>query len=382
MRLGFVGCGYVADYYFSTLGNHPELELMGVFDIDQSRQKAFAEFHKVAQYASLADMLTDDQIDIVVNLTNPHSHYAVSKAALKANKHVYSEKPLAMDYDEAKELVELANQKDLYVAAAPCNFLSETSQTVWKALREKKIGTVRLAYAELDGGLIPKMPYDKWLSLSGAPWNAKDEFEVGCTVEHAGYYLTWLTMFFGPAKSVTSFTSVLMPDKGIELDEDTADFTSACIEFHSGVVVRMTNSIIADHDHTLTIIGDDGIITVEDGWYYHCDVYTRKRRMHTRLAELPLVYSLLGYGNQKLRRLRNTNPHFKRKRRHERIMDYSRGVAEMSAGIQNQEVGRMKAEHALHITEITLAIQYPNKMGCPRIIESTFEPIEPMEWAS
>lgn len=381
MRLGFVGCGYVADYYIITLKNHPQLKLMGVFDSDQTRQKAFSDFHQAPQYNSLAEMLADEQIDIIVNLTNPHSHYAVSQAALAANKHVYSEKPLAMDYEEAKELVEMARRKGLYLASAPCNFLSETAQTVWKALRENKIGTVRLAYAELDGGLIPKMPYHKWLSLSGAPWNAKDEFEVGCTVEHAGYYLTWLTMFFGPAKSVTSFASVLMPDKGLALDRETADFTSACIEFHSGVVARMTNSIIADHDHTLTITGDNGIITVEDGWYYHCDVYTKKRRMHTRLAELPFVYTLMGYGKKKIARLRNTNPHYRRKGQYQRIMDYARGVAEMAAAIETGKPSRLSADHALHITEITLAIQYPEIMGCPRIIESTFAPIEPMEWA-
>ncbi len=381
MRIAFVGCGFVADYYMTTLTNHPQLELVGVYDINPERQRAFSQYHHVATYNTFEELLADDNVDIVVNLTNPDSHYEVSKAALAANKHVYSEKPLAMDYENAKELVELAKQKGLHIAAAPCNFLSETAQTVWKALRENKIGTVRLAYAELDGGLIPRMAYDKWVSASGAPWNAKDEFESGCTVEHAGYYLTWLTMFFGPAKSVTSFATVLMPDKGIALDRDTPDYTSGCIEFHSGVVARMTNSIIADHDHNLTITGDGGLIKVEDGWYYHCQVYTQKRRMHTRLAELPLVYNLLGHGPRKYRMLTNTNPHYKRKGRFQRIMDYCRGIAEMALAIEKQQPGRVTADHALHITEITLALQYPETMGCPRQIESTFDPIEPMDWA-
>lgn len=381
MRIGIVGCGYVADYYITTLTNHPRLQLLGVYDINPARQEAFATFHNAPTYKSYAEMLADSKLDIVVNLTNPDSHYAVSRQALEAGKHVYSEKPLAMDYDQAKELVALAAQKGLHLASAPCNFLSETAQTVWKALRENSIGQVRLAYAELDGGLIPHMPYEEWASRSGAPWNARDEFESGCTVEHAGYYLTWLTMFFGPAKSVTSFATVLMPDKGLELDQHAPDFTSGCIEFHSGVVARMTNSIIADHNHTLTITGDKGIITVEDGWYYHCQVYTKKRRMHTRLAEMPLLYNLLGYGPRKYPLLRNTNPHYKRKGRYQRIMDYARGIAEMALAIETQKPGRLTANHALHITEITLALQYPEKMGCPRQIESTFDPIEPMDWA-
>ncbi len=381
MRIGFVGCGYVADYYMTTLINHPQLQLLGVYDINPERQKAFAEFHKAPTYNTYTEMLADENLDIVINLTNPHNHYEVSKQALEAGKHVYSEKPLAMDYEEAKALVELAKEKELYLASAPCNFLSETAQTVWKALRENIIGPVRLAYAELDGGLIPHMPYETWVSQSGAPWNAKDEFESGCTVEHAGYYLTWLTMFFGPAKSVTSFAAVLMPDKGIDMAESTPDFTSGCIEFHSGVVARMTNSIIADHNHTLTITGDEGLITVEDGWYYHCQVYTKKRRMHTRLAEMPLVYNLMGYGPRKVSMLTNDNPHYRRKGRYQRIMDYCRGIAEMANAIQGQKQSRLSADHALHITEITLALQYPQKMGSPRQLESTFEPFEPMEWA-
>ena len=381
MHIGFVGCGYVADYYMTTLKNHPELQLLGVYDINPERQQAFAKYHNVATYSSLEKILADDGLDIVVNLTNPDSHFDVSKRALEAGKHVYSEKPLAMDYDQAKALVELAQTKGLYLASAPCNFLSETAQTVWKAMRENVIGSVHLAYAELDGGLIPHMPYEKWVSQSGAPWNARDEFESGCTVEHAGYYLTWLTMLFGPAKSVTSFATVLMPDKGIELTRETPDFTSGCIEFHSGVVARMTNSIIADHNHTLTIFGDEGIITVEDGWYYHCKVYKKKRRMHTRLAEMPIIYDLLGYGPKKVTMLRNNNPNYKRRGRYQRIMDYSRGLAEIAKAIKDQRKSRLSANHALHITEITLALQYPEKMGCPRQIESTFEPIEPMEWA-
>ena len=381
MRVGFVGCGFVSDYYVETLANHPELELIGVYDILPERSQAFAQANGVRAYASYAAMLADEKLELVVNLTNPHSHYAVSRDALAAGKHVYSEKPLAMDLQEAKELLELAVEQNCYLAAAPCNFLSETAQTVWKCLRDNAVGTVRLVYAELDGGLIANMPYKKWVSRSGIPWPAKDEFESGCTVEHAGYYLTWLTAFFGPAKSVTSFAQVLMPEKGISPLDNAPDFSCGCIEFHSGIVARITNSIIADHNHTLTIMGDDGLILVDDGWFYHGQVYTKKRRMHTRLAELPLIYKLLGYGRRKVPMVRNTSQHYRRKGRYQRIMDYARGVAEVAAAVREQRPSKLSAAHALHITEITLALQYPEAMGSPRLLESTFDPIEPMPWA-
>ncbi|NES81345.1 MAG: Gfo/Idh/MocA family oxidoreductase, partial [Moorea sp. SIO2B7] len=157
MRIAIVGCGFVADYYLKTLPNHSELKLVGVMDIDQERAKKFSAYHSVPAYASLEELLEDSRVEIVLNLTNPRSHYSVSKACLEAGKHVYSEKPLSMDFAEAEELVELAEKKGLYISSAPCSLLGETAQTIWKALRENVIGKVRVVYAEMDDGMVPQM---------------------------------------------------------------------------------------------------------------------------------------------------------------------------------------------------------------------------------
>jgi predicted dehydrogenase len=253
MRFAIVGCGYVADFYIDTLPAHPELELLGVFDRDPARAERFARFHGLHRYGSLEELLADRRVELVANLTNPSSHFTVSRAALEAGKHVYSEKPLATLLPEAEELVELAERRGLLIGSAPCSVLGETAQTIWRALRMDRIGTPRLVYAEIDDGPIPFVNYQDWVSESGAPWPAKDEFEVGCTLEHAGYYLTWLTAFFGPARSITSFAHVLMEDKGIPLDRSTPDLAVGCVEFASGVVARLTCSIYAPHDHRLRI---------------------------------------------------------------------------------------------------------------------------------
>ena len=214
MNIAIVGCGFVADYYLVTLAGYPELTLIGVTDRDPDRAERFSRFHHLHRFASLEELLGDDRVELVLNLTNPSSHFAVSRSCLEAGKHVYSEKPFAMRLDEAKALVELAEAKGLRMSSAPCSLLGETAQTVWKALRERKVGTPRLVYAEMDDGMVYRMPYRKWASLSGIPWPAKDEFEVGCTFEHAGYYLSWFPAFFGPAKSVTAFSPVWSPTKG------------------------------------------------------------------------------------------------------------------------------------------------------------------------
>jgi predicted dehydrogenase len=115
MQIAIVGCGFVADYYLKTLPEHPNLKLLGVMDRDRDRAAKFGTYHSVPVYESLEELLDDKRVDIVVNLTNPSSHFAVSQASLEAGKHVYSEKPLAMELSAAQELVDLAEKKGLYI---------------------------------------------------------------------------------------------------------------------------------------------------------------------------------------------------------------------------------------------------------------------------
>jgi predicted dehydrogenase len=376
MRVAIVGCGFVADYYVRTLAAHPELELVGVMDRDSERAERFSRYYAVHRFLTLDQLLDDARVEIVLNLTNPDSHYEVSKLALDAGKHVYSEKPLAMQFDEAKKLVELAEQKRRQISSAPCSLLGETAQTIWKALREKRVGPVRLVYAELDDGLVHCMPYKKWMSESGTPWPYEDEFEVGCTLEHAGYYLTWLAAFFGPAKSVTAFSSCLIPNKGGSTStakSDAADFSVACIKFASGVVARLTCSIVAPHDHMLRIIGDDGILFTKDGWFYRSPVYTRRLmsiRRKTFLSpwksKCPLVDSGL-------------SSNFKYKGSQQ--MDFARGVSELADAIKEGRTSRLSPRFSLHVLELTLAIQNAMENSTTYQLTTTFEPVEPMPWA-
>src|SRR6185437_12213956 len=154
MRIAIVGCGYVADYYMQSLPLYPALELAAVMDRDAQRAAQFAAFHRLdCRRDTLAGVLADPSIGLVLNLTNPDSHYEVSLASLQAGKHVYSEKPLAMTLAQARELHERAAARGLQLASAPCNVLSETAQCMWRGLRERQVGDVRLVYAEMDDGL-------------------------------------------------------------------------------------------------------------------------------------------------------------------------------------------------------------------------------------
>ena len=375
MKIGMVGCGFVADYYINTLPEHPELELTGVFDQNLQRAEKFSRFYSVPYYQSLEEMIADSSSEIILNLTNPSSHFSVSKTCLEAGCHVYSEKPFSTRLEEAKQLVELAAQKDLYITSAPCSLLGEAAQAVWKALQERAIGTVRLVYAEMDDDMIPKMNYETWLSKSGTPWPWKDEFEVGCTLEHAGYYITWLVAFFGPAVTIHAFADCLMPDKRtrIPLDVTSPDFSVACIKFASGVVARLTCSIIAPHDHSLKIVGDEGILSIEDCWYYSSPVNIRKRHKVGSAAFLEPVTS-------------KNKPWFSRykkkfKNQDSQQMDFARGVAELARAITQKRPCHLPADYCLHVNEIVLGIQNAFAIGGGTYqMTSTFAPLKPPPW--
>jgi predicted dehydrogenase len=388
MNIGIVGCGYVAEFYAKTIRNYPDLKLAGAFDINPSNQATFCKLWSTREFESLEQLLQSDEVDLVLNLTNPRSHYPMTKQCLEAGKHVYSEKPLAMDFEHAHHLLEIANAHRVYLASAPCSILSETAQTVWKALRENIIGRVRLVYANFDDGMIaPKLSPWFWCNESGVPFPAKDEFEVGCTYEHAGYVLTWLAAFFGPARAVTSFASCQIPDKGIPVEKMAPDFTVGCIEYADGVVARVTCSLVAPRDKSLTIIGDDGVLTVEDIRNERCPVCVR----HTPPSRRDAAIERWVNRWRKLLRLAGTERewHFRRKLPYVhksrgqfvsdgKPVDFCRGPAEMAAAIREKRSCRLSAELGLHIVELVEALQYPERSGGRREISSTFKPIEPL----
>ena len=375
MRIAIVGCGYVADYYMQSLPLYPVLELAAVVDRDAQRAAEFAAFHRLdCRRDSLQAVLADPSIALVLNLTNPDSHYEVSRSCLEAGKHLYSEKPLAMSFAEARTLYELAAQRGLQIASAPCNVLSETAQSMWRALRQRQVGGVRLVYAEMDDGLVHRMPYRKWFSSSGRQWPYKDEFEVGCTLEHAGYYVTWLTAFFGPAVSVTAFSSCLYPDKetDVPLAREAPDFSVACIRFADGVVARLTCSIVAPRDQHLRIFGDSGVLYTDYSWDYRRPVYIRRMiniRRKMFLTPWRTRVPLAGAGSYP------ASPRGTHK------MHFCRGPAEMAQAIDTGRRSHLPADYCLHNNELVLAIQHALENATTYRMTPSFEPLQPLAWA-
>lgn len=393
-----VGCGNVASFYCSSIPGHPILRFDGVMDQDGRRSAAYSAYYSVRKYESLDDVLNDRNVELVVNLTNPRSHFAVSNACLEAGKNVYSEKPLAMSFPEARQLVKLAQQKGLYVASAPSRLLAETAQTLWKALREKAVGAVHAVYAEMDGGLIYRSRYKEWVNEVGMHWPYKDEFEVGCTIEHAGYPVSWLTAYFGPVDTVTAFATRRIPDlqTDVNLEVIPPDLTVACLKFKSGPVARLTSSWIAPADHSIRIFGDNGVLSTDDVWAPRSPVYiTRNRNIrigpktisipwkkHYPLA-VPPRRALTPKPSRMIMRSPRTVARALRARllHLRKRVDFCLGPAEVATALRESRPCRLPPEYCLHNTEVVLAIHNSLETGSNHKITTSFAPMDPLPWA-
>ena len=376
--IAFVGCGYVADSYRYCMRLHGnELRLIGVYDRDPERLLAFSQYWGDRSYASLDALLADPACQIVVNLTDPENHESVTRAAVAAGKHVYSEKPVAMHIDTARALGDLAQAKGVRLAAAPCNFLGEAVQTAWKAVIEGAIGRVRLILAELDDGMIHRTAYQGWISRSGRAWPARGEFEVGCTFEHAGYALGPLVAMFGPVRSVTSFSALLIPDKQTDppLANPAPDFSSGCLEFDNGIVARITNSIVAPYDHRFRIIGDEGTIEIKEIWDYASPVLL-KRTGSGRLSR----FMERKWPNLMVKRLPLVRKPGLGRGRGIPTMDFLRGVVELAESICEDRPCKLTSDLAVHITEVTEMLQHPDRFERPARVISDSPILQPEKW--
>ncbi len=376
-RLGavvIVGTGFVADLYMRSFRTFPEIAVLGAYDTNPANLNRFATYWSTPAFSDMDQAVASARAHNArfLNLTNPAAHFTVTRTCLEAGLNVYTEKPLAMDLSEAFELSELANEKGLVLASAPCSFMSLTAQTVWKAIDEGKIGAPRLIYAELDDDFIPQAPYEKWSSESGAPWPAEDEFSVGCTLEHAGYYLTWLLAIFGPVERVVAGAANLLPQKFGDGRAGAPDFSTGILYFRSGVVARLPCSIIASHDHRLRIFGDAGVLEVKEAWNNTAPVIVRKRfTLRRKLINAPIGERI---------RIKGKKPPTV-SRFGAASMNFALGPAEILKAVKDHREPYISNAFSLHLTEVTLAIQNSSHETAAYEVKSNFERGERLVWA-
>lgn len=354
LRIAIVGTGNIAGQYATDSRTYPHLDLVAASDLDPERAAAFGELHGCRIHASLDDLLADPDVDLVVNLTVHHAHFEVTRRALEAGKHVYSEKPLALDHGEARELVALAAACSVRLGCSPATFLGEAQQTAAQLLRGGRLGEIRAVYAEVNWGRI-----ETW-HPAPAPF-----YDVGVLVDVGVYPLTLVTTMLGPARSVRAWGWELAPHRrtvdGSSFRIGSPDLIVAAVELEGGAVVRLTTSFYVGRPTrqtgTIEFHGDAGSLLI--GSFQDFDARVEVGDYNGEYQPVPLV--------------RAAPPR----------IPWARGVAEMAEAIAAGRPHRASAEQAAHVVEILdAARQSMREDGRAVPIESTFDPPPPMPWAT
>ena len=143
LRVGVIGIGDISNVYLNNLKKYDAVEMVACASrgLEKAQRKA-AEHGIPKAYASGMELIADPDIDIILNLTTPQAHYEYNLAALKAGKHVYTEKPLAMTFEQGRELVSLAKEKGLLIGCAPDTFLGGRLQNIRELIDSGRLGRI------------------------------------------------------------------------------------------------------------------------------------------------------------------------------------------------------------------------------------------------
>ena len=272
LGVGIIGCGNISWAYLTLAKKFKHIEVKAVADMNMAAAEARAkEFGVKAQ--SVKDLLKNDDVQIIVNLTVPAVHYKVSKQILDAGKHVYSEKPLTLSYKDALALQKYATKKKLRVCSAPDTFLGGSHQLARKAIDDGKIGKIVSGTCHFMGpGMEMWHPNPDFFFLPGG----------GPMLDMGPYYISNLVNLIGPVKRVTALANTGRktrtisngPRNGEVLKVKTPTTYHALLEFAQGacITVSMSWDVWAHKHQNMEIYGQTGAMFVPDPNFFGGDV--------------------------------------------------------------------------------------------------------------
>jgi predicted dehydrogenase len=250
VNIGIVGCGVISKHYAANASAFDAFDLVACADLLPRAAEELAAAHDLTALP-LADLLADPGIDVVLNLTPSSQHAAVTRAALAAGKHVYTEKPLGLEVGEATELLEEADRRGLRIGCAPDIFLGGAYQAARELIDEGAIGEpLAVSAAMLLGGADAWHPSPEQFFQDGA----------GPLLDMGPYYISAIVALLGPIRRVAGFASVHRPERrimvgpraGEEFTVRTPTHTSATMELDGG----MTANLVASFDATERYVCD------------------------------------------------------------------------------------------------------------------------------
>jgi len=262
--VGVIGAGVISTEYLGNLTEFPDLDVRFVADLDTERARAQASAFGVPASGTVDELLADDRVEIVVNLTIPAVHVDVALQALAAGKHVWSEKPFALDRSSGRRLLEAAHDAGLRVATAPDTFLGAGIQSARRLVESGEIGEALTALTLMQSpGPESWHPNPDFLFQDGAG----PLFDIG------PYYLTALVQLFGPVASVSAQVSKASerrtigsgPRAGQQFDVTVPTHVGALFQFESGRSAQSIFSFDSKLGRTsFEVAGSTGTLVVPD----------------------------------------------------------------------------------------------------------------------
>lgn len=267
VRIGMVGVGSISGIYLENITNvFRDVQLVAVCDLIRERaENAQTKYGVPKLYATMEELFADPEIDVVLNLTRPAEHYDVTKGALLAGKHVYSEKPLTTTFEKGCELVQIAEEKGLMLGGAPDTFLGAGIQTCRRLIDSGVIGTPVGATASM-------------ISRGSEHWHPDPAFHYkkgdGPMMDMGPYYVTALINLLGGVRTVSGTARMNFPKRvatckehyGEVIDVETDTYIAGILGFDSGAVATLLTTFDAymPEQARFEVYGERGTLFVPD----------------------------------------------------------------------------------------------------------------------
>ncbi|MDD5603863.1 MAG: Gfo/Idh/MocA family oxidoreductase [Eubacteriales bacterium] len=358
MRTALIGCGMISKTYLENCCKRFNIfEMAGCSDIIPERSAARAQAYGIKQMTN-EEIFADPSIELVINTTYQMSHYTVSKQALLSGKHVYSEKMMAVTFEQGKELDALAKERGLFMGCAPDTFMGAGLQTSRVLLDSGIIGTPVSANAIIVRGYHhERMRTEAEKRFAFCPGGGII-YDVGC------YYLTALVNLLGPIRRVCGFSQTRDPGSriyrhpanplyGDVMTIETPNNTAGTLEFENGVLcVILTSSESVNVTNSFIIYGTEGKIVLNDPNTFGGPVYVQTKMGEAK--EMPLTHAY----TDNVRAL---------------------GAADLAYAIRNGRAPRANAATALHTLEAALGIGESGETGRIYSMTTSAERAAPLE---
>jgi predicted dehydrogenase len=336
-QVGLIGCGTISGIYLQNAKRFREIEIVACADTRLQAAQARAEEYGVPKACSVEELLTDPEIEIVINLTPHLAHAKVGLAALEAGKSIYNEKPLAVYREEGQKMLSLAKQKRLRVGGAPDTFFGGAWQTARKLIDQGAIGEPVAAFACLQARRGPRPGRPRPPSPDGyISFYRTHFFEYGVTwsFDRGPYYLTALINLLGPASRVTASarkTWEVRDDAGTMVEVHAPTHVAGVLDFANGAVctVILTADVYATGLPHIEIYGSEASLRCIDPNHFGGTLYLRRLDSPDLIA----VESEYGY-NENSRGV---------------------GVADMAAAKRSGRPHRASGEMTYHVIDIVNA---------------------------